>query len=272
VLTPLVFILRNKPSAIVLEQVGPVLPIWEAYAEVLRSRGYSVRTGIVNAEQYGVPQTRKRAVLIANADYDVRLPEPTHSRYHVRSPQRLDPGVKPWVSMAAALGWDEDMLVGFPRRADGRDDGVTIGETEYRARDFRSADRPAWAVTGKSRSWTRWAFERPATTVMGKPYIWPPGHKINADDIRRLGEDEAKARYGDRAGTQAYAPTLSEGLKLQTFAPDFPMYGAWRSKWQQLGNAVPPLLAERLILAALGEDEKGYARYASHEPQTVGGL
>lgn len=104
VLAPLVRIYRNLPERIVLEQVPPVLPVWERYAEELRRWGYSVATGIVNAEQYGVPQTRRRAILVARLDGEAKLPTPTHSRYYSRDPERLDEGVMPWVSAAEALG------------------------------------------------------------------------------------------------------------------------------------------------------------------------
>ena len=91
---------------IALEQVPSVLPLWEVFAEVLRNETYSVAAGNLQAEQYGVPQTRKRAVLLARRDgVEARLPTPTHSRFHVRDRARLDPGVLPWVSMEQALGW-----------------------------------------------------------------------------------------------------------------------------------------------------------------------
>ena len=73
---------------IVLEQVPTVVPVWEACAEVLRRLGYSVVVGTLNAEQYGVPQTRKRAVLIARLDDEALMPAPTHSRLHSRDPRR----------------------------------------------------------------------------------------------------------------------------------------------------------------------------------------
>jgi DNA (cytosine-5)-methyltransferase 1 len=106
VLTPMAYAYRDRPQFVVLEQVPPVLPVWEACAVELRKIGYSVVTGILNAEQYGVPQTRKRAILIARRDgVEAQLPVPTHSKYYNRDPKRLDPGVLPWVSMAEALGW-----------------------------------------------------------------------------------------------------------------------------------------------------------------------
>ena len=105
VLTPLAHIWAHRPRLVALEQVPTVLPVWEAMADVLRGLGYSVWTGNLQAEQYGVPQTRKRAILMARLDGPVAPPVPTHSRYYSRDPKRLDPGVQKWVSMAEALGW-----------------------------------------------------------------------------------------------------------------------------------------------------------------------
>jgi DNA (cytosine-5)-methyltransferase 1 len=105
VLTPLAYIWRDMPRLVALEQVPTVLPVWEAYAEIMTDLGYSVKTAILNAEQYGVPQTRRRAILVARLDGEVQLPKPTHSRYYSRTPEKLDPDVAKWVSMAEALGW-----------------------------------------------------------------------------------------------------------------------------------------------------------------------
>lgn len=285
VLLPLLHILRDRPRAVVLEQVPPVLVLWEAYADVLRAYGYSVDAGMVDAEMFGVPQTRKRAVLVANRDMEVVLPQPTHSHYHPRHPARLDQGVKPWVSMADALGggeshWKPSDLVGFPRKADGRDEGVEIAGVEYRSRDLRPADRPAWAITSKTRSWKRWGFEdRPAPTITGHgPASRHPSgtqraylRAIEAGTFTlREPWDVSSARkptYDGQSLSRSYereatSITIPEGLLLQTFPPEFPLYGNRNSQWQQIGNAVPPLLAERLILAALGHDQIGYTRYA----------
>ena len=121
VLTPLAYIWRDRPRLVALEQVPTVLPVWEAYAEIMAELGYSVKTAVLNAEQYGVPQTRRRAILVARLDGEVQLPKPTHSRYYSRTPDKLDPGVKKWVSMAEALGWGHEgpapSISGDPRIA-----------------------------------------------------------------------------------------------------------------------------------------------------------
>lgn len=106
VLTPLAYAHKYRPRLIVWEQVPAVLPVWEQCAYELHAMGYSVTTGILSAEQYGVPQARKRAVLVARNDgKPAVLPTPTHSKYHRTRPDHTDPGTLPWVSMADALGW-----------------------------------------------------------------------------------------------------------------------------------------------------------------------
>ncbi|WP_346924640.1 DNA cytosine methyltransferase [uncultured Arthrobacter sp.] len=105
VLTPLAYVWRDRPRLVAMEQVPTVLPVWEACAEVMREWGYDVKVEVLNAEQYGVPQTRKRAILVARRGGPVHMPKPTHSKYYSTNPTKLDPGVLKWVSMAEALGW-----------------------------------------------------------------------------------------------------------------------------------------------------------------------
>jgi DNA (cytosine-5)-methyltransferase 1 len=99
------YAIRYMPTFIALEQVPAVLPIWEAYADVLTALGYSVWTGKLTSEMYGVPQTRVRAILMARRDGKVaKPPAPTHSKYYSRTPEKLDPGMPKWISMAEAIG------------------------------------------------------------------------------------------------------------------------------------------------------------------------
>lgn len=145
VLEPLRWILTadndgNPYRWIVLEQVPAVLPIWQAYAEVLEARGYSAATGVLNAEEYGVPQTRKRAALVARLDGPATLPTPTHRRYIKGQPQDAgDPTLKPWVSMGDVIDR------GGPFTA--VSNYGTGGDPKNRGR--RTSAEPAFTVTGK---------------------------------------------------------------------------------------------------------------------------
>lgn len=150
------WIISLNPDHIMLEQVPAALPIWEAIGELLEEIGFVVWTGNIHAEQFGVPQTRKRAMLLASRRAsEMPAPIPTHSKYHTRSPERMDEGVLPWVSMADALGWGITELVGFPRKYDDQGEFVIIDDTMCRARDLREAKAPSFAVTSKARSWKR---------------------------------------------------------------------------------------------------------------------
>lgn len=72
---PLRWVDAHEYRWIVLEQVVPVLPIWQEYASELQARGYQVWVGVVDASDFGVPQTRRRAVLLAAQDHKP-VPEP----------------------------------------------------------------------------------------------------------------------------------------------------------------------------------------------------
>ncbi len=155
---PLRYALELRPRWVALEQVPAVLELWSLFAELLSGEGYHTAAGVLSAERYGVPQTRKRAFLIASLDGPVELPEPTHRSYNPRAretpPEEL--GLKPWVSMAEALGWAPAERVGFPRRTDTPSNKPSkTEEGPYRERDRRPATEPALTLTAKTRSWTR---------------------------------------------------------------------------------------------------------------------
>jgi DNA (cytosine-5)-methyltransferase 1 len=155
---PLRFALALRPRWIALEQVPLVLELWSLFAGLLGAHGYHATAGVLSAERYGVPQTRKRAFLIASLDGPVQMPPPTHRSYNPRRAEIPEDelGLKPWVSMAQVLGWTTADQVGFPRRNDTPSNAPTKGDADaYRARDRRRACRPAPTLTARTRSWTR---------------------------------------------------------------------------------------------------------------------
>ncbi|MGV2920021.1 DNA cytosine methyltransferase [Streptomyces alfalfae] len=149
VLEPLRWVLSaiDDPSlrpydAIVLEQVPAALPVWEAYAKALVNEGYSVDCGILHTEAFGVPQTRRRAILVARRDgHRAALPEPTHHRYRKGAPRpEPDLVLESWVAM-------EDVLTerGSPFQV--VSNYGTGGDPRLRGR--RRSCEPSATVTGK---------------------------------------------------------------------------------------------------------------------------
>lgn len=260
-----------RPEWIACEQVPPVLPIWQDYAATLRSWGYSTWCGILNAADYGVPQTRRRAILLASRVRPALPPEPTHAKEP--APSLFGDALAPWVSMAEALGWG-DGKVGFPRL-----DDLGTSPDGYRERDWRTTDEPAFALTEKARSWVvlnpgrtetqpnrrtygpdepaptvafghdaaSWCWERPATAVCADPRLSPPGYRGRPEDYA---DDGTYA--GERSMDNAVRLTPSEALVLQSFRADYPVQGTKTKQFEQIGNAVPPLLAAHILAAADG--------------------
>ncbi|EFE65830.1 conserved hypothetical protein [Streptomyces viridosporus ATCC 14672] len=248
-----------RPEWVCMEEVPDVLPLWKQYADVLRGWGYSTWTGVLNAADYGVPQTRQRAILIASRTRKVTAPDPTHAK----APEwdLFGECLKPWVSMAEALGWTEGLTVNT------RGDRKTAGGNEF------PADRPSWALTEKTRSWVlhtnrdqradgswqtadpyiapapaftskaggQWVLKRPATTVCATNRISPPGHR-NRD---AGGESQF-------ASPDTVRIAVTEAAVLQSFRPDYPFQGTKTKAFEQVGNAVPPLLAAHVVSAATG--------------------
>lgn len=260
VLDPLRLALGGRPRFIVWEQVPPVLPVWEACAEVLRSVGYSVWTGILNSEQYGVPQTRRRAFLIARRDgVQAAPPTPTHSRYHNRDPKRLDVGVLPWVSMAEALGWmDSSSMTSGQQWVE---KGVVV-------RQERPGTSPAPTVTGNTKAWHmrsnygtggdpaargERSMGQPAPAVTSKidrnKWVYRSSTMPNAT-VRSGSEPAPTVAFGNDANSVHLAGrrvTVAEAAALQTFPPGHPFQGSKGKQYLQIGNAVPPLLGVAVL-------------------------
>ena len=243
---------------VALEQVPPVLPVWQALAEGLRAAGWrSTWAGVLNSADYGVPQTRRRAILIAHRTKVIGPPEPTHAETPAGT--MFGPQLLPWVSMAEALGWGRtkpsptimSTSSGGGRPLDGgsgtraalkaeQERGEWVSNT---GRDWKPSgtrddaqkvptSAPAPALTAKAGN--QWIFHRPATTICGDPRVPPPGHRDRAGGERQYGEGTVKLEPW-QAGV------------LQTFPDGYPWQGTRTAQFAQIGNAVPPLLAQRIL-------------------------
>ncbi|MWA11352.1 DNA cytosine methyltransferase [Streptomyces sp. BA2] len=129
-------------DAIVLEQVPAALPVWKAYGAALAGEGYSVDHGILHTEEFGIPQTRRRAILVARRDgQTAALPSPTHQRYRKGAPRPAgDLVLQSWVTM-------EDVLTERTSPFQVVSNYGTGGDPKLRGR--RRSCEPAPTVTGK---------------------------------------------------------------------------------------------------------------------------
>ncbi|MFI7072069.1 DNA cytosine methyltransferase [Micromonospora sediminicola] len=213
---PVRWIRDLRPEWVAMEQVPPVLDLWRHIGDVLRGWGYSAWVGVLNAADYGVPQTRRRAVLVASRVRPVFQPETTHEQH---PPADALFGARlPWVSMAEALGWDgvdrpARTVCGdrSPRWAYGQGNSYATGwtlETENRTETSagrlpyrRSLDRPAPTVVSNADRWefvngaqtnaTGRSINEPAPTI----YCSRPGNLRWAVDRRTNSKGPGGASY-----------------------------------------------------------------------------
>lgn len=284
VLEPARRIMALRPSTIALEQVPQVLPLWRVYAYELRRLGYSVWAGVLCAADYGVPQTRRRAILMASTEQAVHPPKATHAE-HPDPEDLFGDALLPWISMSDALGWGFDDEPAATISSGGASSGGAepFANSGYRKRlasyvvDRRtnsrgadgmyptppvSDDRPAPTITGNTKLWlrmgnqanspvrhvdepaptvvmghrsndVRWFDERPATTVLADPRVGRPGHKDREGGEAQFGQDSVRI-------------TVQEAATLQSFPADHPWHGTQSKQFEQVGNAVPPLLAAHI--------------------------
>ncbi|MFE6429326.1 DNA cytosine methyltransferase [Streptomyces rochei] len=228
---PMRWLYDLRPEWACMEEVPDVLPLWKQYALYLQGWGYSTWVGILNAADYGVPQTRKRAILIASRVRRATAPDPTHAK----APE-LDlfgTCLKPWVSMAEALGWSEGLTVNT------RGDRKTAGGNEF------PADRPSWALTEKTRSWvlhTNRDQRADGSRQTADPYAGPAlafTAKAGGQWVLQNGEEKRLI-------------TVAEAAAIQSFPVGYPWHGTKTKQFEQVGNAVPPLLAAHVVSAATG--------------------
>lgn len=288
VLEPLRWALTLRPRWLACEQVRAVLPVWEAIAHVLRAHGYSVWTGLLEAADYGVPQTRTRAVLMASLDRVATPPEPTHAKDPAPG---LFGTLEPWVTMADALGWGLTHRP-YPTLASGRGTGGPDKEKvggsgarkamydEVAAGRFtlntgrrwpKGGDRsgaqtidphaqPAPAVTAISGG--QWLLmERtpglvgthvPADVAEQKPWAYerPATTLATRPLVADPGTNANRFNGATKSRNDGIKITVPEALVLQSFPPDYPVQGSRTAQFRQVGNAIPLGLG-RAILSAL---------------------
>ncbi|GGV69014.1 hypothetical protein GCM10010294_25350 [Streptomyces griseoloalbus] len=214
---PMRWLYDLRPEWMCLEEVPDVLPLFQQIAAVLRSWGYSVWVGVLNAADYGVPQTRRRAILIASGVRPVTAPTPTHSEHGAAG--LFGDDLPRWITMAEALGW------GYTDRPAPT---VTGGGTETGGSEpFGNATRRAMRAAMANRK--HWAWRKPAPTVSGT--------------VGHVGGKQTEGHLN-------LSP--EEGARLQTFRQGYPFHGNKGQVSRQIGNAVPSRFAAHIVSAATG--------------------
>ena len=253
------------PKTLVIENVVGMASLGNgrAVAEIHReldTMGFRVEHRILQAERYGVPQERRRIFFLASRIGPVIWPEQTHGSREALFEQPLQPfaTVGNAISDLPRLGLGEGSDNTAPYRCVASSEyqrimrresrGVTnhiapaLGDINVRRmkhipqggswRDIPFDLLPAGMKRAKRSDHTkRYGRLHPdglASTILTKCDLhW--GAYIHPDQNRTL--------------------TVREAARLQSFPDRFRFFGSRVEQYRQVGNAVPPLLAQALAVA-----------------------
>ena len=185
--------------------------------------GYNISYRVVNAANYGVPQTRKRFICVGIKKElgSFIFPEETHSD--------KDSSKLPWVTCRDVLSDFDNITEEEKLQRPGSKDyelllQIPPGDNYLFFTEKRGHPNPLFKW--KSRYWTfllKLSPDRPSWTIQASisnnqgPFHWR-NRFLRIDEIKRL----------------------------QTFDDDYLICGDFKEQWRQIGNAVPVLLAKTI--------------------------
>lgn len=228
------------PDIVSMENVPQIAkePVFQSFVQLLEDEGYDVDWQVVYAPEYGVPQTRKRLLLLASKLGNISLLPPTH------------PDPKQYRTVRDAIGQLPAIQA-----------GETYSEDNlHRARGLSPVNLRRIRSSSQGGTWLEWD-----TSLRPKAYTKPSGQTYKSV-YGRLSWDKPSTTittqfigYGSgRFGhpEQDRALSLREGAMIQTFPRNYffvdPSIGSDYSSDQvalQIGNAVPPKLGEIIGLS-----------------------
>jgi DNA (cytosine-5)-methyltransferase 1 len=234
---------QAEPTAFVMENVPELLKSAEylSFKDAAEDLGYHVEGRLLNAANYGVPQTRKRAIVIGVLGGEPIFPEETHY-----SPNEPRSEGRPWRTFRQAVE-------GLPLQPSGANwhnprnpkpmslERYQTIPNEGEGRFDLAARRPditpgCWLrkKTGSTDVFGRLWWDRPAFTIRTEFYKPEKGRYLHPSEHRPI--------------------TVREAARCQGFPDSFVFLEnqSMTSVAKQIGNAVPPPLARVLAEALLG--------------------
>lgn len=283
---------RLKPTWFLFENVEGILTSGEGDSIVglvqrFTDLGYTLRVEKVNFARWGVPQARKRVLIVGNSrGIRFELPEATHA-----FDGKKHKGYRG--NEAITLG---EAIAGLPPAPvpDVRTPVSYVTEAPASAFDGRMRTRPpgprAHTVAPLDREIDRIRLLKPGQSLKDLPEeLWPNSYRSRAyrrvadgmpvekrggapAGIRRLDSSHASLTITGFSPRELIHPSLDRWLslrecaRLQTFPDAHDFRGNFQAVAQQIGNAVPPMAA-----GVLGSWIREVDGRAGSDTGTVGG-
>ena len=273
-----------KPLFVVMENVLGMMNYrnGETVREIIGNfemLGYRAKAKVLNAADYGVPQIRKRIIFVATRikNAQIRFPEPMYSGMDDEKPALpayLDEGdpkkdfLRPYMTVREAIGDLPDPVPGRSGLADFplSYDKPPLSEYQRFMREWGGGPPDGKIHNHIARQHSDrdvWTFQ-----MLKEGQCW----RDLPDEIRRLYgyrddifQDKIKRLRGDRPSwtitahlhkdgymyihpAQPRSITVREAARLQGFPDRFIFMGSRTDQFKQVGNSVPPLMAQAVAL------------------------
>lgn len=225
---PIAFVMENVPG--LAKGIGK--QFFDDILDELHNLGYQTEHEIVNAADYGIPQRRKRLLLLGiNKKYGtINFPKKTNSQKSTE--------LEPWVSVRSAISDLPKISAGEKSISDQMHTSAHLSEKNLKrimSTPRNGGSRNSWPEelilechknsNGYKDVYGRMKWDEPSPTITGGCAML------------------SKGRYGHPEQNRAIS--LREAARLQTFPDSFIFMGNFGNIAKQIGNAVPTLLAER---------------------------
>jgi DNA (cytosine-5)-methyltransferase 1 len=272
------FLEEFEPKAFLFENVPGLLSLGDGkvYRQIINEfegHGYHVTTKILFAAHYGVPQERWRLILLGSRMSEIAPPKPTHyatGRANFRGGGTLTfqlnaadkANLLPAVTVSEAIG-------DLPRLEMGEGSEI-VGYTSEPNSDYARTMRNPEGVT-----FNHFGAKLAKQNIDRMKYVKPGGswrdipHRLLPKGMQRARKSDHTKRYGrlrkdGLAGTvmtkcdphwgavflpdQERSLTVREAARFQSFPDTYKFLGPRVSQYEQVGNAVPVLMARAIAL------------------------
>jgi len=242
---PLYFVMENVPGLLTTEGGYFKKELMDLFSKL----GYTVNADVLCAANYGVPQNRKRAVIIGKRDamHPVQMPE-KHKKI--------------------TTIWNAISDLAFLSSGEGQEvqDYMNAAQSKYQEQMREGSEQLYNHIATKH---SAVALKRMAMIPPkgGKEFL-PPEHitkSIYSGTWERMDADDVSVTITTRFDTPSSgkfthpflnrAITVREAARIQSFPDTFHFFGTKSSQMKQVGNAVPPLFAKAIAEAILADNK-----------------